>query len=320
MVIGAGAVGCSIGGKLHESGHEVVLVARGAQATALRADGLRLITPQGTLHLDIPVATGPDEVDLRPDDVLVLTTKTQDSAAALRAWSPRPVAGATAGQVLPVVTAQNGVANERMALRHFRQVQAVCLMLPATYLTPGEVIATAAPYTGMLTIGRYPHGHDDTTEAIAADLEKANLPAPVVPRVMRWKYAKLLANLANAIDAVTGGPVPALRDLAVAEGREVLAVAGIDCATEEEFVQLRGGMVVSQDMPGAGGSSSWQSVVRGTGVETDYLNGEIVALGRLHGIETPVNEALLVAVHESVRTGRSPGGLTAAELAARIGR
>ena len=45
-----------------------------------------------------------------------------------------------------------------------------------------------------------------------------------------------------------------------------------------------------QSRPGA---SSWQSLARGTGsIEADYLNGEIVLLGRLHGVATPVNAAL----------------------------
>ena len=54
IIIGAGAVGGAIGGRLFESGHEVVLVARGAHLEALREGGLRLRTPEGSLTLPGP--------------------------------------------------------------------------------------------------------------------------------------------------------------------------------------------------------------------------------------------------------------------------
>ncbi|WP_018681953.1 ketopantoate reductase family protein [Actinokineospora enzanensis] len=321
VIIGAGAIGGSIGGRLHEGGHDVVLVARGAHAEAIRQDGLRLVTPQGPQRLPIPVVTGPEDIELRADDVLVLATKTQDTVAALDQWSHRPVAGGTASDKLPVVTAQNGVANERMALRRFRRVYGTCVILPSTYLTPGEVIAPCGPYTGLLIMGRYPAGTDGPVEEIASDLGTSHFLAPVVPDVMRWKYAKLLNNLANAVDAVCGEDSPVLRHRAITEGRAVLAAAGIDCAGHDEFAEMRGTNVVPRNMDGGRRSSSWQSIVRGTGtVESDYLNGEIVLLGRTHGVPTPVNDTLLTAAHESVRLGRKPGELTVDDLIARIDR
>ena len=51
-------------------------------------------------------------------------------------------------------------------------------------------------------------------------------------------------------------------------------------------------------------------------METDYLNGEIVLLGRLHGVPTPVNEALQRAATSAARAGRSPDGVTIDELEA----
>lgn len=58
------------------------------------------------------------------------------------------------------------------------------------------------------------------------------------------------------------------------------------------------------------GGSSWQSLARGAGkTETDYLNGEIVMLGRLHGVPTPVNECFVRLAHELVRSGATPGSI-----------
>ncbi|WP_030236264.1 ketopantoate reductase family protein [Streptomyces sp. NRRL S-455] len=325
IIIGSGAVGGSIGGRLHESGRAVVLVARGAHFEALRDNGLRLTVPTGTLTLDVPVVPRPEDVELREDDVLVLAVKTQDSVAALDAWAARPVAGGgTAGERLPLVCAQNGVENERLALRRFREVYGMCVVLPCSHLNPGEVVAPCGPNTGALVIGRYGTGPDDTARRIADDLEKARFLAPVAADVMRWKYGKLLGNLANVVEAVCGSASDgAARDLvarAQAEGAATLDAAGIAYASGPEITELRGGTVDPQPIPGQRArSSSWQSLARGAGsIETDYLNGEIVLLGRQHGVPTPVNAALQHAARESVRQSREPGGLTAEELSRRI--
>ena len=105
-------------------------------------------------------------------------------------------------------TAQNGVANEPAALRLFADVHAVCVWLPATHLDPGVVVANGHPHPGMLHLGRYPSGSDDTDRAVAADLTAAGFVAPVRDDVMRWKYGKLLGNLGNGLQALLGRDVP----------------------------------------------------------------------------------------------------------------
>ncbi|MEV0786421.1 2-dehydropantoate 2-reductase N-terminal domain-containing protein [Streptomyces sp. NPDC050423] len=326
VIVGAGAVGGAIGGRLAEAGHRVVLVARGAQYEALRTGGLRLATPDGIRTHELPVVDGPEALPLAPDDVLVLAVKTQDSIAALDAWSARPVAGGgTAGERLPLVCAQNGVESERLALRRFDRVYGMCVWLPATFVRPGEVSAAGAPLTGILHLGRYPAGTDDTARRIAADLEGAKLLAPVVPDVMRWKYGKLLSNLANAIEAatgpLTGDDALALFERALAEGRTVLRAAGVDAVGRTEQAEARGGRLRFEPFDGSprGGGSSWQSLSRGTGtIEADYLNGEIVLLGRLHGVPTPVNDVLRRIANSCARERREPGSMSVAELTALV--
>lgn len=326
IVVGAGAVGGSIGGRLAQAGQDVVLVARGAHHEALRDHGLRLITPDGDRVHRVPVVDRPEALDLRRDDVLLLCVKTQDTTAVLDAWAGRPVeGGGTAGEVLPVVCAQNGVESERIALRRFRRVYGMCVWLPSGHAVPGEVVAPCAQYTGMLHLGRYPSGSDSTAEAVSAGLEKAGLLAPVVPDVMRWKYAKLLANLANTVGALTG---PVTTDAARAvirealdEGRAVLAAAGIEATPPEEEAAARGDRLGIDPVVGArrGGSSTWQSLSRGTGsTEADYLNGEIALLGRLHSVPTPVNDTLRRVADAYARERRPAGALPVEELTALI--
>lgn len=339
IVIGAGAVGGTIGGRLYDAGHEVVLVARGDHARALRADGLRLELPDGDRVLPIPVVEGPGELTARDGDVLVLAVKTQDTAGALDLW-------AGFGDRPAVVCAQNGVENERLALRRFRDVYGMCVWLPSSYLEPGVVQAPCGPLTGILHVGRFPAGADDTARRIAADLDGSGFAAPVSETVMAWKYAKLLSNLGNAVEAVCGpagnsedsegsgtgsgtgsgepgAELAGLRDdlaaRARAEGAAVLDAAGIAYVSVAEQARVRGDRVELRPLKGRtrGGGSSWQSLVRGTGsIESDYLNGEIVLLGRSVGVPTPVNEALQRTANRLARERRGPGELAPAELAA----
>ncbi|MEU3981041.1 2-dehydropantoate 2-reductase N-terminal domain-containing protein [Streptomyces sp. NPDC026672] len=325
IIIGAGAIGGTVGGRLLQAGHEVVLVARGKQYAALTEGGLRLRVPEGDLTFGPPVVDGPRALGtLRADDVLLLAVKTQDAEAALDAWGPAPVeGGGTAAERLPLLCAQNGVESQRLALRRFRHVYGVCVWLPSTFVEPGVVSAAGSPLTGILHLGRHPHGTDDTLRRIAADLETARFAAPVVADVSRWQYAKLLSNLANALEAVAG-PVDgdaarALYARVRAEGEAVFDAAGIAYASTEEEAAARGSritLVPLDDVP-RGGGSSWQSLVRGTGtIEADYLNGEVVLLGRLHGVPTPLNELLQHLANTFAHTRRPPGSMPMTDLVA----
>jgi 2-dehydropantoate 2-reductase len=181
------------------------------------------------------------------------------------------------------------------------------------------VEAHAAPLTGILDIGRFPHGTDERAEAIAAAFRASTFESVARPDIMRWKYAKLLNNLGNAVDALCG-PDPGARPLqrrAWEEGAECLAAAGIDAVTPEEDEARRGdhfqwGGNAARSRPGA---SSWQSLARGTGsIEADYLNGEIVLLGRIHGVATPVNLLLQQTAARAAREGLRAGSLRVDEL------
>jgi 2-dehydropantoate 2-reductase len=321
VVLGAGAVGGTIGGRLADAGHEVVLVARGAHAAAMRTDGLRLATPERVITVRVPVMEQVDALDLRDDDVLLLTTKTQQTA---------PVLDAVPRRDLPVVCAQNGVANERMAARRLSRVYGAVVMLPAAFLEPGRVDAQGTPHSGLLDLGCYPAGADDTAAAIASALSDSGFVAQAVPDVMRWKYAKLLRNLGNAIEALCGHDlsdeearqVAELDARARAEAEAVYAAAGIGWASDDEWTARRGLQVQWAPVEGRSrtGGSTWQSLVRGGDVEADYLNGEIVLLGRLHGVPTPVNRLLQTQAVEAARRGARPGDVRPSVLVEQLTR
>ncbi|MGI5214257.1 ketopantoate reductase family protein [Plantactinospora sp. CA-290183] len=325
VIIGAGAVGGTIGARLSRAGRDVTLVARGPHLAAIRERGLTLATPDGEYTARVPALGDPAGADpdgaprLTPDTVLVLTVKSQDTEAALRSWADLPVTGGgTAAERLPLLTAQNGVANERAAARLFERVHPVCVWLPATHLEPGRVAASGHPYSGMLHLGRFPDGADDTDRDIAADLAAAGFLAPVRDDVMRWKYGKLLRNLGNGVEALFGRSGEAgLYEAVLAEGEAVLAAAGIPYTSKAEESAERGDRVAVRPVAGQErqGGSTWQSLARAAGsAETDHLNGEIALLGRLHGVPTPANAAVQRAVRRAVRERIPAGGYPRAEL------
>jgi 2-dehydropantoate 2-reductase len=325
VILGAGAVGATIGGRLTEAGCAVTLVGRGEHAAVVKRDGLRLAMPDRTLQLPVPMVTM-DELRLAADDVLVLGVKSQDTAHLLDQLAAVAVDG-DAGD-LPVFCAQNGVANEGAVLRHFARVYGVCVNVPATHLQPGVVEAPATPVSGVLQIGRYPAGSDDLAAAVAADLRRSGFLAAERADVMAWKRAKLLSNLANALqvlcvggfqwrgqsDDVTGTVLARMR----AEASACFAAAGWTVTDAEQFRAEAGAFqMAAVNGQLRGGGSTWQSVERGLpSVETDYLNGEIVRLGRLHGVPTPVNAAIQAAMREVTRRSRAPRTLDPADLLA----
>jgi 2-dehydropantoate 2-reductase len=314
VVFGAGAIGGAVGAGLYRSGHEVTLIARGAHYRAIREHGLTFERPGESVTLEIPVADAPAALDWDGEEVVLIATKSQDTDGALSDLR------ATAPIVTPVVCVQNGVENERIALRLMPNVYGAVVMAPTAHLEPGIVQAYGTRGIGVIDLGRYPHGADALAEEITAALNRSGFSSVARPDIMRFKHAKLVANLGNAVDAICepGGAADEVTGLAKEEGRVALTAAGIEFVAEEvNDVQARWRRLDVQPIDGRprAGSSTRQSLARGApSLETDYLNGEISLIGRLHGVPTPVNDALCVLSERHVREGRPPQNLPAREV------
>ena len=317
VVYGAGAIGGVVGARLFENGHDVALIARGAHYEAIRDRGLRIQSPDDDVLLAVPVVDHPSKLSLTTDDVIILAMKSQDTIGACEALlecAPHDIA---------IACFQNGVENERVVVRRFAATYAVCVMSPTAHVEPGVVMAQSAPVSGLLDIGCYPNGLDDRAHFIADALNASTFHS--IPRldVMRWKYRKLLMNLGNAIDAAVADD-PQTRELSKrvrAEGEACLLAAGIDVASGDEDRERRGDRMSVQPVNGEfrGGGSSWQSLARGTGsIETDYLNGEIVMLGRLHGVPTPANELMQSVANRLANEGAPPKSIPVETLLAQL--
>jgi len=146
---------------------------------------------------------------------------------------------------------------------------------------------------------------------------------------MRWKYAKLLRNLNNALEALCGhdhddegrAVVRELSHRERAEAEACFAAAGIAWTSDDEWMTRRQKQVEWAPVEGRtrGGGSTWQSLARGAQtLEGDYLNGEIVLLGRKHGLPTPVNALLQQEAAALARKGGRPGTMHPSELLSRL--
>ena len=322
VVFGAGAIGSFVGAQLHEAGVSVQLIGREAQVDAIRANGL-LVKGLGESHIvHMPAATA---IDGTPD-VILLTVKSQDVQDACRAIAQQQ-SNAT------VVTMQNGVRSDGEAadiLGRDRIVGCV-LNISATYLEPGVVEQNTRAFFQVGAPFPESAGRVDAVVALLSPVVKTVF----VLDVARARWTKLMANLNNAIMTITGLPIgkalrhPGLARLSIATIREGLKTAqlggfGLDQSRRARTFRLMSTLPLSLSylafsrrlagnfpVDSTFGPSTLQSLKRGSSSELDYLNGEIVSLGKQIGRPTPYNSGLLEQGQAVFATGRN---LTAEEL------
>jgi 2-dehydropantoate 2-reductase len=322
-VLGAGAVGSVLGSLLWRAGEDVVLVGRAAHVAAIRSAGLSV---QGVLGGFRATPHAEERLRAKPDLVL-LTVKTQDVVQALRE-------NAQFLEGVPIVVLQNGLQAEALAATAVPAAQLISgiVALHAQYLTAGHVLLMQAD--GLL-IGR-PDGHPDATvERVRAVLDKA-VPTSVSANILGARWTKLIVNLNNVVPALCDVSfkeayrIPALRRLALGMMREGIVVgtrAGVRFeslpGTSVTLVKLaavmpallagevaaRKAAKLETRWPLKG--STWQSLARGRSHEADYLNGEVVRLGRSLGVPTPLNARALALLEQVAARG---GHLTVREV------
>jgi 2-dehydropantoate 2-reductase len=315
VIYGAGAIGGGIGGHLFRTGHEVLLVGRPGHVQQIRQNGLELVTPAETYRLAVPAVSSAEEVRWRDGDVALLCVKSQDTDRALveiRAAGGDP-------QTLPILCCQNSITNEPAAARYFRRVYGVLIVIPGVFLADGVVHNPIRGNAGFVEVGLFPSGVDDLAREVTAALARASYATGVNADVMSAKGAKMLDNLGNAMGAITDGRGDSRPYMAEVrrEAEACLTTAGVPFESREAFGARASSNRGTTELPAGlrNLGSSWQSLQRRQGtIEADFLNGEVVRLGRLHGIPTPFNEVLQEVSSAMAARGEAPGKYTADDL------
>jgi 2-dehydropantoate 2-reductase len=323
-ILGAGAIGCYLGGRLRASGVEVVFLAR-STAHELKTHGLHITSLDGfdrTLApSELTVATTAEA--LRGCDVVLITVKggaTVEAARQLLAADP-PL----------VVSFQNGVRNPEL-LRAELGPRALAGMVQFNVLRRNESGYHQAT-TGTLVVE-----DDPRARPLVDALVRAGLLAHLAPDMRAVLWGKLLLNLNNSINALAG--VPLVEEIAQRDYRRVLADCQAEALAALGRARIRPDLGVSLPawimptllrlpnplfravagrlvrMDPTARSSMWEDLDRNRPTEIDALNGEVVRLAASVGLPAPVNQAIAGLVRAA--EGHGSPGLSAVELRRRI--
>ena len=328
-VIGAGAIGSVIGGLLSKAGEDVTLICRKPHVDAINQNGLILDGESGKMVIRVKAA---ENLDFKPD-LALLTVKSQDIESSVKKVQPF-----LSGTL--VVTMQNGVQSDDLVAGVLGKENIISSVVTfnGEFLEPGKALYSSLLSKTVLLIGEPFGAKGNRLQSLSALFNKA-LPTDISEDIRGAHWTKLLWNLITAVPAVTGlsyqegNHYPQIRELNInlmKEGLEVIKLAGIKTAPVPSFPLSLIETMAKMPLPECSSmmkniiesagerhtlGSILQSIKRGKSTEVDYMNGEIVNLGKKTGIPTPTNSLMVELVHQVETTGKF---LTVDELAQRL--
>jgi 2-dehydropantoate 2-reductase len=304
-VIGAGAVGSVIGGLLSKDGEDVTLIGRKPHVDAINQNGLILEEASGESIIRVKAA---ENLDFKPD-LALLTVKTQDVESSVKK-AQSYLSG------VPVVTVQNGVQSDDLVAGVLGRENVISGVIASNneFLEPGKVWYSN-PFGKISMLIGEPFGtKGNRLQNLSTLLNKA-VPTGITENIRGAHWTKLMWNLQTAIPAITGlsyqgsWQYPQVRELSVKlvkEGLKVIKKAGIKTEDVPGFplkpLETISSLLLKRMSKSLGKvpvlGSTLQSIRRGSTTEVDYLNGEIVNLGKKMGIPTPANSLMVELVHQ----------------------
>ena len=326
MVAGAGSIGCYIGGVFAHAGRRVSLLARPRVIAEIERFGLTLTSLQGSSwHVASQQITLSDDPKVMADAGAVLVTvKSADTAE---------IADAIARHAPPdavIVSLQNGIANVPLLRERLPGRTVLAAMVPFNVIAAGEGQFHRAT-SGDIVIER------DAADT-AARLSTAGLPMRASGNIAGVQWGKLIVNLNNAINALSGLPLReqlSHRDWRrlfadqLAEGLAAVKAEGIKPASPTavppswmpHLLRLPDGLFAlalapTMKIDPQARSSMWEDLERRRRTEIDYLQGVIIAIADRRGLETPLSRRVVALIKEAEAAGRGSPRLTASQIRA----
>ncbi len=320
LIIGAGAIGSLVGGKLALAGETVTFAGRPAFAAVVQQRGLQLEDEAGIHRIEeLRAATSIAEAFAHsaPFDIAIMTVKSYDTLAAMAECA---AVAATHDRALPIfLSLQNGVGNESMIAQTVGEDRVIAGTITTPVSSPAlGTIRVDRPQYG-LGLGDPVHGSAiERCDEFAAALERAGFAVTRYADAEGMKWTKLLMNMVgNATCAILSAPPEEvfaqdkIVDLEIEAWREALRVMAQADITPQSvgsypFRVLAPGIrvapksllraVLRKQIGGARGGkmpSLYLDLASGKGKsEVPWLNGAVVDLGREVGVATPVNACL----------------------------
>jgi 2-dehydropantoate 2-reductase len=295
-ILGAGALGCAIGGVLTESGSEVHLINRSAEhVDAMNRNGLTLREAGTERTVRVRAATDCREIGLA--DLVIVLVKSFDTRKAIE------TAGSIISETTAILSLQNGLGNEEIIaeVAGKERVLGGRTYAGGVFLGPGKVISgTHGRHT---VIGELDGTITARVTRIADEFNRAGLATTVSANIVGIMWDKLFVNVATgALSGITRLPygglykVPEVMDCALAAVAEGIAVAkalGVKISIEDP---AQAWFKASEGLPPDFKASMLQSLEKGSKTEIDFINGSVVRWGAKCHVPTPVNQALVAGI------------------------
>lgn len=295
-IVGAGALGCTIGGVLAQEGSEVILFNRpNSNIDTINAKGLKMRT--GDEDKVVKVNAYSSCEGLEPVDLIIVLVKSFATRTAIESVLP------IVGKETMVMSLQNGLGHEEILAEVVgrEHVLAGKTYVGGIFLEPGHVlygIKGKHTYIGELDGQLTPR-----LQAVVDEFNKANLQTTASTNIYGTMWDKLLVNVATgalcAITRLPYGPlykVPEVEETALAAMAEGIAVAkanNIKLTSEDPKYYWP---LAAVGLPPEFKASMLQSLEKGQMTEIDFINGSIVRWGERSCIPTPVNKTLVACV------------------------
>jgi 2-dehydropantoate 2-reductase len=317
-IIGAGAIGCVVGGMLTKAGRDVTLIDQWPEhVETMRRQGLRLSGTCGDHVIRVKVIHVHELQSVtQPFDAAFVSVKSYDTE-----WATALALPYLARPDGVVVDFQNGINDERVAAVAGRARTLGCVItIGAGLYEAGHAMRTASQTIGF-KIGELDGKDTERAKQLAAVMNDV-AGAKVTTNLFGERWSKLTVNcMANPLAGLSGfgsaeirsEPGPARIAIQVAAeaisvgrgcGFEVEPIYGIetqrfvDAAAGRETDKLLADMAAGAKSLAGGRPSMLQDVMRGRRTEIDYLNGYVVDQGRRVGVKTPFNEMVVQLVHD----------------------
>ncbi len=302
-ILGSGGVGGYFGGRLAATGTpgmDITFIARGAHLEAMRAHGLRILSPAGDVHVPRVNATD-DPAAIGPVDVVFFTVKLYDTDAATKMLPP------LLGPRTLVVPFQNGVDSVDTLVRAVGRdhVAGGTAYVAAVIAEPGVIRHTAMGRLIFGAIDTIDGSHPAVLEELLQACALAGFDAKLSDRIMADIWAKFVRlTVFSGMTAITRSPIgvvcgdpdlfamteAALREsIAVARGKQIPLPQNLH---DEVLASLRA-------LPSHAKSSMLEDLERGRRIEVPWLSGAMVRIGREVEVNTPTHRliATLLAPH-----------------------